>query len=117
MKRSAAIKIIKNRVVLKNFYKENTWLYKLRDLDSFQLEEFLFSKNLFEEATLLRNEQVDGMDFIVLLTEEEGIEILKGLNLSRKQIARLQDFYEQIFDFRMHFCKNFESDEIPTYLK
>ena len=105
---------IKKRVLIKNFYNENSSLVNLRELNTDQLELLLTSKNLIKEARLFKREQIDGMGFIVLFTEEEGEEILRNdVKLSFKRINRLKEIYKQIFLFRFYFGKDFYEDEHP----
>ena len=86
----------------------------MRDLNADQLEMFLKSKNLMKEAQIFKREQIEGMGFITLFTQEEGSQILRNdIRLSFKRINRLKEIYNQIFMFRFYFGNDFQEDEYP----
>ena len=116
MPKSRTIIPINKRVLLNNFIEQNKLIFRMRELIPSELEMLLKNNNFVEEAEIFKNEQVDGSGFIVLLTEKEGIELIKEeLGVAPQRIQKLKVFYKQIFEFRLQFCKDCDKDEIPFY--
>ena len=104
-----------NQVLLKNFFNQNKFYIKLRILNTSEIEMLLKKNNLIIEALIFKREKINGLGFIFLLTKEEGLEIIKReMRLSSQSIEKLKDLYKKIVEFRFHFCKDFDEDEIPS---
>ena len=106
------------KLLLKRNFKEETKLVKyLREINKHQLESFLISQKMPEIARAMKKEKMNGIDFIILFSEEEGLDILiNTFCFPLSQIEELKDLYLQIYNYRSRFCKNFDEDEYPFFL-
>ena len=107
-------------VLRKSFINVNHELTKLPKFTTKELYSFLKLKNLKEEARVFKREMIDGIGFIFIFTEEEGMDILRmHLGLSDQQIEKLAKLYQFIYHFRCIACFSFLEDEImaPCFSK
>ena len=109
-------KQIHDRLLKKEFLKQKKALFTLRDCRKKGLYLFLKEQGFGEVATQFYKENVDGLGFIIILTEEEEINSLEHeFNFTTQQIHSLKQFYLDIFQFRKRFCLDFDEDETPFY--
>ena len=111
---------LRKTLLKKRFLNKNFQLNKLPKFTTKELCDFLKLKNLKEEARVFKREMIDGIGFIFIFTEEEGMDILRmHLGLSDQQIEKLAKLYQFIYHFRCLACFSFLEDEImaPCFSK
>eukprot|EP01091_Cochliopodium_minus_P017784 TRINITY_DN703_c0_g1_i1.p1 TRINITY_DN703_c0_g1~~TRINITY_DN703_c0_g1_i1.p1 ORF type:complete len:136 (-),score=41.81 TRINITY_DN703_c0_g1_i1:101-508(-) len=100
-----------------NFIRENMMIFHLRSLDMFQLYNLLKSKGFKTEAKRFKEDEVDGMSFILIFSEEEGFDILQDdFEFEQSQIEKLIELYLFFYRLRSKGCENFRKDETPFFL-
>eukprot|EP01091_Cochliopodium_minus_P007736 TRINITY_DN17624_c0_g1_i1.p1 TRINITY_DN17624_c0_g1~~TRINITY_DN17624_c0_g1_i1.p1 ORF type:complete len:125 (+),score=29.73 TRINITY_DN17624_c0_g1_i1:42-416(+) len=114
-KRKVSSKLDKKLLDYK-FLQGNEKILNLRNLNCRQLHQLMLSKGFLIEANAFLNELIDGMSFIIIFTEEEGIDMLTDdFNFSQQQILKLKEFYSFICKLRYLKAKNFKKDEFPSF--
>eukprot|EP01091_Cochliopodium_minus_P008857 TRINITY_DN2080_c0_g1_i1.p1 TRINITY_DN2080_c0_g1~~TRINITY_DN2080_c0_g1_i1.p1 ORF type:complete len:125 (-),score=38.06 TRINITY_DN2080_c0_g1_i1:76-450(-) len=100
----------------RSFLMENDLIFNLRKIDSEGLSTLLESKGFNNVAQAFKREMVDGMSFIIIFTEEEGLDMLQDdFNLNEEEITQLKELYCFIYRLRSMMCKNFKRDEVPCF--
>eukprot|EP01091_Cochliopodium_minus_P001305 TRINITY_DN11165_c0_g1_i1.p1 TRINITY_DN11165_c0_g1~~TRINITY_DN11165_c0_g1_i1.p1 ORF type:complete len:127 (+),score=33.15 TRINITY_DN11165_c0_g1_i1:129-509(+) len=116
IKKNNEIKGLSYKINNRNFLMQNQMIFNLRKLNHNQLFIFLESKGFKEVALSFKKELVDGMSFIIISCQREGIKMMSDdFKFSSDQIKGIMDLYCFIYKFRSLMCKNFKRDELPFY--
>lgn len=107
---------LRKKILNKNFLLSNNEIIQLGNMNEERLYEFLVKKKRNMEAFLFKKENIDGHDFIIFFSEEEGEEILKQIGLNKKQILTMKILYYFIYRFRLFFLTDLKNNEIPYYI-
>ena len=95
----------------------NSLVFKLPDLSSKELYCLLSKKNLFTQAKKFYKENVNGSEFISIISNYHGMPILiEDFEFSEKEIEELKNLYIFIFKLRRIHFKKLIKKEIPFYI-
>ena len=101
----------------KNFEKKIKICSQIRILNKKKLKKELNKFNLKEEADILKNHRVDGLKFINLFSQNDGLYLFENhMGFTSTQIKNLKKFYFEISQFRFFFSRDFNISEIPCYV-
>lgn len=92
-------RLLIRKTLLKNFFEMKKGAEDICDWDEQQLNKFLTTNNLRKEANILLHNEISGGDLEFLLTNQEGLNILKEeLEMEEEGIYRLLQLYILILE-------------------
>jgi hypothetical protein len=99
------------------FLFNNSLVLQLPDLNANGLFLLLKRKGFIKESKLFFKEGINGKEFISLMSNSNGLPILKeDFKFTEQEIQKLEELYYFIYKLRrIHYKKNFEK-EIPYKL-
>ena len=102
------------RVLHNNFVKVNDRIVNIRSMNKVQLFFFLKQKGFRNLGVKLFKCNIDGLDFISIMSEKDLQEILEESENS-EDLEKLKRFYFTLHTYRRAFCEDYQEDEIPFY--